>query len=334
MGDTIYDRTLSPDFASLLERNGALRWLFHFVWGRDDLDFLVGKSGNTQWISVYRGLSRMVTVSPTAKGGIKYDAAEAYKEMDPSLFGAVTKDDIRDVSGRLEALRESIANDKKYNRYFNNEKEGFYQNKLSRAAGIRAAADSEFVVVDKEAVIGYRDAKVKQAKLGGSRQRYRDIQAKLSKIDSNPYGANLTKKALGNELDFLAVDRSGNILLIEYKHGTNTSGIYLSPLQIGLYYDIFTTHIDRDHLCESVCKMFRQKQQIGLIHSAWKMPTLSGKILPVLIISEYNSNSCAKEKFGEVLHLCRKELNQADFLAELTCYRYSKTDGLQPLSLT
>ena len=53
-----YNRKISDSLSRLIEPRGELRWLFDFVKSRDDLDFLIGKSSSTEWISVYRGLSR------------------------------------------------------------------------------------------------------------------------------------------------------------------------------------------------------------------------------------------------------------------------------------
>jgi len=58
------------------------------------------------------------------------------------------------------------------------------------------------------------------------RQGYEELKRKLSEIDSKKYGSKLGEKSIGNELDFLALDKNGDILLIEFKHGTNISGIY------------------------------------------------------------------------------------------------------------
>ena len=123
------------------------------------------------------------------------------------------------------------------------------------------------------------------------------------------------------------MDKNGNILLIEYKHGTNTSGIYLSPIQIGMYYDIFT-NLPRKDLDNAVIEMLIQKQKIGLICSNWVIPNKLKDIIPVLIISEYNYNSSAKHKFDEILSFSKQQLGSR-FLNSLLIYNYIEKEVLQ-----
>ena len=134
------------------------------------------------------------------------------------------------------------------------------------------------------------------------------------------------RKAIGNELDFFALDKEGNILLIEYKHGTNTSGIYLSPLQIGMYNDIFT-YFPKNELETAVFEMLEQKQNIGLINPNWKKPNYIKDLIPVLIISEFNYKSSAKTKFDEILQFTRKQFGSS-FLNNLQTFNFTMKNGL------
>ena len=327
-----YDRTLSNSFSQLIEEHGQLRWLFDFVKEQDDLDFLIGTNRTKEWISVYRGLTRLISISKRkTPDTIKIDGADSYKKIEPDLYGndiPVTKN----FKSLLSDLLEKVRKDKKFDRYYKNEKEGYYQNVLSRKYGINGSYDSDFVIVDKEAVIGYNtqyedeSSGLCQKKYKEFQEKYTELQRDISIIDHKKYGKDLEKKSIGNELDFIAVDKIGNVLLIEYKHGTNTSGIYLSPLQIGLYYDLFTK-FDRRTLDESILNQIKQKQKIGLINPDWKTPEKIKDIIPVLIISEYNYRGTAKEKYGEIMDICKNKLGN-NFLKNIMTYNYTTKDGL------
>ena len=182
------------------------------------------------------------------------------------------------------------------------------------------------MIIDKEAVVGYLDKKEKAKLFGPFQQKYKIMQRDISDFNSEKFGQNLEKKAVGNELDFLAMDKEGNILLIEYKHGTNTSGVYLSPLQIGLYYDIFTG-LPKKELSKAVFEMLAQKQKIGLINPAWIKPSVIKDIIPVLIISNYNYKSSAKVKFEEIMDFLRPRLNP-EFLKTLQTFNFTLQSGL------
>lgn len=319
-----YNRTISAELSALLENGGELRWLFDFVKNHKELDFLIGKNKSKEWLSVYRGLTRIISISIKGKSNINIDAADKYKNMLPNLYGVNNVND--NFKNELENLITQIEQDSQFDRYYKNKKEGYYQNVLSKAFGICGTENTDFVIIDKEAVIGYFDTTEKSCLLGNIQQKYKQLQKDISIFDAKRFGENLEKKAIGNELDFLALDKDGNVLLIEYKHGTNTSGIYLSPLQIGMYNDIFKNFPKYD-LEQAVFQMLEQKQKIGLINPNWKKPKSIKGIIPVLIISEFNYKSSAKTKFDEILQFTRKQLG-SNFLDNLKTYNFTMKNGL------
>jgi hypothetical protein len=320
-----YNRKLTDSFSALIEPAGALRWLFDFVKNHPDLDFQIGKNKAPEWISVYRGTTRIIKIQKTNDPGrIVVEGALKYKAMYPTLFGS--KSISKDFQKELEEILDLINSDRTLDRYYNNKKEGYYQTALSRKYGLSGSPTDDFVIIDKEAVVGYLDKKEKAKLFGPFQQKYKIMQRDISDFNSEKFGQNLEKKAVGNELDFLAMDKEGNILLIEYKHGTNTSGIYLSPLQIGLYYDIFTG-LPKKELSKAVFEMLAQKQKIGLINPAWIKPSEIKDIIPVLIISEYNYNSTAKVKLEEIMNFLRPRLN-SEFLKTLRTFNFTLKSGL------
>jgi len=319
-----YDRTISSSFANLISPGGELRWLFNFVKSREDLDFLIGKNNSVEWISVYRGLTRILSIRPGYNSQtIKIIGDKKYSSLISGLYGVKNTNDnfLEDIKSLIKIIPSEI----NLNRYYENKKEGFFQNELSRIYGINSREDSAFVIIDKEAVVGYEDTVEKNSLFGTIQSKYKNLQKRISDIDEVRYGAHLEKKAMGNEVDFIGLDREGNILLIEYKHGTNTSGIYLSPLQIGLYNDIFTS-FPFDELKRSVLSMLRQKQDINLINPLWSSASIKS-IIPVLIISEYNYKSSAQEKFTEIMKICKAQEGPG-FLSNLRTFNYTQANGL------
>lgn len=320
-----YNRKISDSFSKLIENGGELRWLFDFVKTHTELDFLIGKNNSKEWISIYRGLSRILTILKTNKPDlVKLDGATAYKNILPTLYGK--KSISKDFNVELKNILDTVVVSPKFDRYYNNKKEGYYQNVLSRKYGICGSANDDFVIIDKEVVIGYLNQKKKDITFNKIQPKYKQLQRDISILNSKRYGKNIDKKAVGNELDFLALDKDGNILLIEYKHGTNTSGIYLSPIQIGMYNDIFTSFPKKD-LENAVFEMLEQKQKIGLINPKWAKPKNIKDIIPVLIISEYNYKSSAKTKYDEILKFTRKQLGYK-FLCNLQTYNFTLKNGL------
>lgn len=321
-----YNRKISNSLSALIESGGELRWLFDFVKKKPELDFLIGKNNSKEWISIYRGLSRILTITKNGNSNIiKIDGANSYKEIQPTLYGI--KNISQNFTTEIENLLKVVEGNSKFDRYYKNKKEGYYQNILSRKYGICGDENDEFVIVDKEAVVGYLNQKEKDVVFYEIQPKFKQLQKDISLINSKRYGIDLQKKSVGNELDFLALDKEGNILLIEFKHGTNTSGIYLSPIQIGMYYDLFTK-IPRKILEKAVFEMLEQKQKIGLINPDWKNPKTIKEIIPILMISEYNYKASAKQKFDETFTFSKKQLG-ANFLKNLVTYNFTEKYGLQ-----
>lgn len=331
-----YDRKLTDSFAQLIKQNGSFRWLFDYVKNNKELDFLIGKNNHKEWISVYRGLSRILSISFYGKQG-KYsiDAADAYKRIakdnEINIYG---EEGLANLSANhLDNLIAHIENEKKFDRYYKNKKEGFYQNILSRRYGICGTPSDDFVIIDKEAVIGYASEKEEAIEYSPFHIRYKNLLGEVSDKDPKRYGSNLSKKPIGNEVDFLALDKNGDLLIIEYKHGTNTSGIYLSPMQIGLYYDLYTDFFNKktELLRDAIFTMLEQKQKIGLINPAWPKPSEIKNLIPILVISEFNENSAAKDNFLGVMDIARKKLSDQAFLENLRIYNY--TSNIELLAL-
>ena len=289
-----YDRLLSDDFEKLFKKDGKLSWLIPYIKRTEDLDILIGKSGNQEYCSIYRGTSRIAMIT---KSRNKYivTASDSYKELGVNLYGDLDNGTFNETN--LEYLRKKVDSCTKFDRYYNNRKEGFYQNKIQREFGILADKYSALLIIDKEVVIGYDNETEKDKQFREEQKKYKLCKHNLQNSDIKKFGTPSKDKSLGNELDLLALDREGNIHLMELKYGGNTAGIYMSPFQIGLYKRIF----DKMDIKETIIKMIEQKQRIGLLPKDWIIPNIKDGYIPELIIGGYNSNSCGYPKrFEEV----------------------------------
>jgi len=330
-----YQRVIGGDLKGLLLPGGGLHWLYLLVKERKDLDFLVGANKSKKWIYVYQGTTKLLDIS-MKRNSANISANPAYLELaqknNLDIYGIK---EISDLNFKDDFVRliPCLSQDSKFRSYYANKKEGYFQNLFSRQFGILSDGSEDFVVVDKEVVIGYANKKVKEIYFGEQRKRFMAINEALSRLDAKIYGSKLSEKALGNELDFLAVNRDGKILLIEFKHGSSTKGIYLSPIQIGLYYYIFHEYIKqyKDDFISHISSMIKQKKEMGLISQQWPDVTLTTEIIPTLVIAEYNPESSAFVNFKEVLKICRDKLADNSFLSELIVYEYDKNKKLKPL---
>ena len=303
-----YNRTISKDFENEL-KYGQFNWLIPYVKEHDDLDILTGKNDSIEFCSVYRGTSRIARIYKSINGhSWLMDAASPYMRICPTLFSMAGFN-----MDNLEYLRCHIASQDKFNRYYNNHKEGYYQNLLQRKYGILASPTSEMLIFDKEIVIGYSNQKEKQLIFGINQDRYQSVKTNLKASNPKFYGQpHKDQEVLGNELDLMALDKDGYIHLMEIKHSSNPSGIYMSPFQIGLYKRIF----DMIDITDAVKDLIVQKQNLGLLPQDWPIPIIQKQIIPELIICEFKIRSqCYPSKYNTVVEYIQK--NASDIYEDI-----------------
>ena len=86
-----YNRTMQK-LHLLFAPDGALRWLVEYVRRCDDLDFQTGRNADGEWVSVYRGLTRLVRIGADRAGMLKLSADKKYMALQPSLYGQFCKE--------------------------------------------------------------------------------------------------------------------------------------------------------------------------------------------------------------------------------------------------
>lgn len=333
--DMYYDRTVSKELENLLSHDGALRWLFDFVVANNDLDIHLGRNKSGDWVSIYYGLTRILKIDKYNANLMAVSADKTYKELanqnNIKLYGKINLNDSKSLRPHLSNLLSIVRSDSRLKRYYANKKEGYYQTKFSRRFGLNNKGNEQFIVFDKEAVLGYGNEAMKAKYFGDEQKVFKRILAKLSKINAKRYGSNLQNKPLGNELDFLAVDKDSNLLLIEFKHGKPPGGIYKLPIQLGLYSKLFNNYLQRNRaeLTKAVNSMISQKARIGLLPSDHPKIEKIKNVIPALVISEYNPKSSASVKFNEVLQICKQELQDKSFLSNLLIYSFDDEGKLE-----
>lgn len=323
-----YKRVIPKELKLLLMDGRELHWLFNLVKYREDMDFLVGANKSKQWISVYCGTTCLLDIN-FINGLVRISAHKKYINLAKSL-GLNIYDNKETTNLNFECdfvqFLSFLHRNNHLKRHYDNKKEGYFQNMFSRQFGILSNGTEEFVVIDKEAVVGYQDKQIKAKYFDKKRENFRAIKKHLSDIDAKRYGSKISNEALGNELDFLAVNKEGKVLFVEFKHGSSTKGIYLSPIQIGLYYSIFQDYINycKQNFINDLGEMIRQKKDMKLISPNFPELKLSGEIVPLLIIAKYNPRSSAIDKFSSVLKICRDQLKDDAFLSKLEVYEYDE----------
>lgn len=285
---TYYDRTMDDSFISKVLNDYP--WLIHFVKNTSELDLQTGhdpKQGRS-WLSVYRGTGRVLTFA-SRRNGYKIDAADAYKRIAPTDFFE------RPTENSFVEYLSNIREAPDLQRYYESDKgkrEGFYQNLIGRRYTFNTKYEDDFIIIDKEMVIGFKDEVTKTAwnkdiisKIEALiRNLRRDYKGRLPKDISSKYG----------EFDFLAMTWDGDIIIMEVKQD-DPQKTYLSPIQVRFYDEQFHKLLkENKDISDNIMKMVQQKVDMGIINvpKERSLPQiLSGKIETCVIVGEEESLS-------------------------------------------
>ena len=95
------------------------------------------------------------------------------------------------------------------------------------------------------------------------------------------------RKAMGDELDVLAIDRDGRLLCIEAKPAEETAGIAWSCAQVALYSELFSRWVADDPAAAAAAlsAMAGQRAALGMLDSRWTSPLAAPiRVAPVVAV--------------------------------------------------
>ena len=137
-----------------------------------------------------------------------------------------------------------------------------------------------FSVIDREAVIGFSNTAEREA-------TYTRVRKQLhSAFPAAPVSKWLVPKSFGGELDLLAVDPAGRLLVIEIKPASSTAGITWAPLQATFYAELFRAWSTEHGTAsvDSLESMLHQRISLGLTQDPDRRLRFPIDIVPVVAI--------------------------------------------------
>ena len=197
-----YNRAMSSNLVEKIKEE--YQWLIDEVIQNPELDFQTGSNDNDSWFSVYRGTGRILTIKENGK---PY-ADSKYMGICPDFYNNPN-------AASLSVLMEKIREKRELGRYYigadGKKKEGYYQNLISRRYSLGCEPSDDFIIIDKEFVLGYSEDKVKKEIMQPIKKKYDDIIQSLS--DEYDYCKNI--KQPGTECDFVGLTHQGDIILLD-----------------------------------------------------------------------------------------------------------------------
>ena len=257
-----YDRILSEALVATLKTDYA--WLIEFVKRHEELDFQTGHDPKSKqsWFSIYRGTGRLLTMSMGVRHQLKISANEVYMALSPQIFedGELTVE-------TMEMYLKAVNATPKLDRYYVSEgvrREGYYQNLIARRYTFHEQTpEDNFIVIDKEMVIGFLDEKTREE---WNREIILNQEVLVEKLRASNPETSFPKevKVQFGEFDFLGMNWAGDIIIMELKQN-DPQKTYLSPIQISYYKQQFTKFFREYDLSDSIIRMIQQKIDLGII---------------------------------------------------------------------
>lgn len=313
MSSMRYTRSLNSTFNDHL-RDGMLKWLVDDTVMRHpndpfaidvhtrDRDCLTYYHGTTKLLSIRHDLNdQLIAFADKA-----YAEAKGYEELmrkwSPADL-ARAEHDRKLVSGYLESASARATDG-----YYRNREEGFWQNRLSTAFGRNWKPGMDWLIVDRECVVGFDSDGDRRQVLDPIQEKFQRFRDELQKADPKKWGQP-SEKGLGNECDFLAIGPSDELYCIELKHRSYTRGIYWGSLQVAVYAEVFSAALPC--ITNDLKELVRQKVDLGLLpcEALKRLPRETfRKVVPVLAVADPNDASSCWTRLAEVMTQCRESV--------------------------
>ena len=283
----IYDRAPSLELQELLHPGGFLSPIAKLagvvVGGHyHDIHFRTNNE-----VHVYRGLTRLITVTKPSNGRVRLTAHSSYRTQPcaQNFFRSWSLSE----SGLSEELDRYLLGVKVSPSFVLNE--GSIQEQWSRV-------NLPWIPFDREGV------------LGGFHKIGRDfpqVQAALGELTSlaraNGWPA---PDATGSEIDQLAIDPAGQLVLLELKDASNggTDKVYYSPFQLLQY--VWEWHAALEAVQDNLQAVINARVSIGLAPTG--VPQLNGRIRAAVGFGSDNRSDEVKRRYQTVLNIANQNV--------------------------
>ena len=334
-----YTRQLARDFEELLLPGRPLGFLVELVHAsaRKDsarsLDLQFRERGRTgSQLAVYVGLTRILKAHYDGQRRVVALSADEFYTRQFPTHGLARSYPLSFAATELQNdmtryMRNVHVNVRQY------KKEGRCQNWLSHRYGFLRGGN-EWVSVDREVVVGYRDEAEKEKEWEPIKARFGVFGQGLPKVMWNRFELDVQGKGVGNELDALIwCPKSQMLLIAEVKDGSSAAGIYLSPVQVAAYFEVWRRFFQErpEEALRGIRGLIEQKMRLGLISGDVALPQRidAANLSPALIVQAPNPHSGCWKRLDRIIGLLADQ--GADYIKGLQVYE-TADDGAHDIS--
>ena len=295
--EPVYSRSPSDELKKLLRVGGFLSPIVHLAAekvGKLALPLDVHLRPGDQ-VHVYCGHARLLVAARTSGGSVRINADVTYQKYHKEFFRTWKIDE----TGFETSLDDYLNNVNIADRYII--KEGKLQADWSRVT-------EPWVPFDREAVLSYKNIDKQDRSICFS--EVENARSTLRNIASRPGRGRKSwaepKNRPGNELDQLAVDEEGNLVLIEIKDAAaSPAQVFYAPLQLLQYIHEWRRAFGWLSVSSDLQTLIDARVDLGLMTKA---PQLTGGIRAAVCFGEDNRSEEVKRRYYEALGVINAHL--------------------------
>ena len=214
-----YDRTMNNSLVDCIKK--SYPWIIEYVKNDPELDFQTGQNRGRSWFSIYRGKGRILTFRMGKQGHLRITAHPHYMGIAPDLSvfdenllnESVFNKYVTAVKNDLNLCSDYITNK-------GERKEGYYQNLIGRRYTFNTHPEDEFIIIDKELVLGFVGQPEKDAWNAEILDEQKSlIEESRKALEGHSFPQDVQKQY--GEFDFMALDWEGNFIIMEVKQNKN-----------------------------------------------------------------------------------------------------------------
>lgn len=273
-----FDRRLSERYEKQILENSVLR---RFLWSPGGLGsvpshppvLLDAQIRLKDVVTVYSGTTKLLDLQLTAAGKLRSTAAPTYtKQSGPEVYGTFN---VRALPAHIDAWYSHLGAVRVEEGWL---KEGAWQAWLARRGFL--GLNAPWAILDREAQPEGVDKSV-ETWLAAIRAPWQAAAAEAMPRQRNA----IEFRDVGACPDFIAVLPSGDLGIVEVKHGSYGKGIYYGPIQVGGYTALWQKLLkDEAGTVANLNAMIAQRQMLGLLPAEFPAVCEKPKCVPILIV--------------------------------------------------
>ena len=285
-----YQRAPSEELRGLLRPGGLLRPLVGVTTRRINNLALDMHLRSNDEVQVYCGLTRILNVRRNRNGTVSLSAHQRYGNQGcaKAILRQWRTDQVNEFTRALDAYLDGVKVSPRHTAG-----EGAIQSMWARVT-------HPWVPFDREAVLSYGH---RAASMAAELEQVKQARTELEAIAESQNWA--APRTAGGEVDQLAVDGEGRLVIAELKNASASPGsVFYTPFQLLDY--VWEWHLALESVRSGLQELIDARVELGLIPRS--VPRLTGGIRAAVCFGRDDRSDEVKDRYDRVLEVVNRHL--------------------------